>query len=85
VCTDADGNRDYCRDGVNCLMPEPTTEAVARAIERLLADAALRARLGAAGVETAREYSAERRAARLEAFFGRVAESRSPTGQVGRP
>jgi GT2 family glycosyltransferase/glycosyltransferase involved in cell wall biosynthesis len=85
VCTDADGNRDYCRDGVNCLMPEPTTEAVARAIARLLADRELRARLGAAGVETAHEYSAERRAERLEAFFGRVAESRSPTGQVGRP
>ena len=24
VCTDAHGNRDYCVDGVNCLMPEPT-------------------------------------------------------------
>jgi glycosyltransferase involved in cell wall biosynthesis len=21
VCTDAHGNRDFCRDGVNCLMP----------------------------------------------------------------
>ena len=29
VCTDAHGNRDYCVDGVNCLMPEPTPAAVA--------------------------------------------------------
>ena len=28
VCTDAHGNRDFCRDGVNCLMPEPTPAAV---------------------------------------------------------
>ncbi len=25
VCTDAHGNRDFCVDGVNCLMPAPDT------------------------------------------------------------
>ena len=30
VCTDAHGNRDFCVDGENCLMPEPTPEAVTR-------------------------------------------------------
>ncbi|MGH2944074.1 MAG: glycosyltransferase, partial [Solirubrobacteraceae bacterium] len=37
VCTDSHGNRDFCRDGVNCLMPEPTPGAVGAAIARLLA------------------------------------------------
>ena len=32
VCTDAHGNRDYCVDGVNCLMPEPAPGAVADAL-----------------------------------------------------
>ena len=26
VCTDAHGNRDFCVDGENCLMPEPDRE-----------------------------------------------------------
>ena len=50
VCTDAHGNRDFCVDGENCLMPEPTVEAVSAAIGRLLADPELRARLGQAGI-----------------------------------
>ena len=29
VCTDAHGNRDFCVDGENCLMPEASTTAVA--------------------------------------------------------
>ncbi len=32
VCTDAHGNRDFCVDGVNCLMPAPTPGAVAAAV-----------------------------------------------------
>jgi GT2 family glycosyltransferase/glycosyltransferase involved in cell wall biosynthesis len=76
VCTDAHGNRDFCVDGVNCLMPEPRAAAVSAAIARLLSDPELRARLGQAGVETAREYAWERRIDALEAFMLRVAESR---------
>ena len=34
---DAHGNRDFCVDGVNCLIPEPTVESVSGAIGRLLA------------------------------------------------
>ena len=30
VCTDAHGNRDFCADGENCLMPEPDAAAVSR-------------------------------------------------------
>ena len=76
VCTDAHGNRDFCLDGVNCLMPEPTPAAVTAALERLLADPELRAQLGRAGVETAKDYAWELRIDALEAFYARVAASR---------
>jgi glycosyltransferase involved in cell wall biosynthesis len=75
VCTDAHGNRDFCVDGVNCLMPEPSPAAVSAAIARLLAHPELRASLGAAGIETASDYAWERRIDALEAFFQRVAGS----------
>ncbi len=76
VCTDAHGNRDFCIDGVNCLMPEASPAAVAAALQRLLGDPELRAQLGRAGIETAQEYAWERRIDALEAFFERVAASR---------
>src|SRR6202043_1356752 len=50
VCTDAHGNRDFCVDGVNCLMPEANPGAVSAALERLLADPELRERLGQTGI-----------------------------------
>jgi GT2 family glycosyltransferase/glycosyltransferase involved in cell wall biosynthesis len=76
VCTDAHGNRDFCRDGVNCLMPAPDPRSVAAAVTRLLGDPELRARLGRAGIETAADYAWERRIDALEGFFERVALSR---------
>jgi len=76
LCTDAHGNRDFCLDGVNCLMPESSPPAVRAALERLLADPALRARLGRAGLQTAQEYAWEQRIDALEAFFQRVGASR---------
>jgi GT2 family glycosyltransferase/glycosyltransferase involved in cell wall biosynthesis len=76
VCTDAHGNRDYCVDGVNCLVPEATTAAVGTALQRLLDDGQLRAALGAAGMQTAQDFAWERRIDALEAFFERVAASR---------
>jgi GT2 family glycosyltransferase len=76
VCTDAHGNRDFCIDGVNCLMPEASPGAVSAALARLLADPELRARLGRAGIETANKYAWEHRIDALEEFFKRVAASR---------
>ncbi|MEY2441205.1 MAG: hypothetical protein QOJ46_631, partial [bacterium] len=73
VCTDSHGNRDFCVDGENCLMPEPSPAAVSAAIARLLADPELRARLGEAGRVTAADYTWERRIDELEAFLDRVA------------
>jgi GT2 family glycosyltransferase/glycosyltransferase involved in cell wall biosynthesis len=76
VCTDAHGNRDFCVDGVNCLMPESDPTSVSAALARLLADPELRARLGQAGIETAQEYAWELRIDALEGFFEGVAEPR---------
>jgi GT2 family glycosyltransferase/glycosyltransferase involved in cell wall biosynthesis len=77
VCTDAHGNRDFCVDGVNCLMPHADPASVSAALRRLLEDPEMRARLGAAGIETAREYDWELRVDALEAFYRRVADSRT--------
>ncbi len=87
ICTDAHGNRDFCIDGVNCLMPEPTPAAVRAALERLLGDRELRAELGCAGIETAREYAWERRIDALEEFLLRVAASRGMAlgGELAQP
>jgi GT2 family glycosyltransferase/glycosyltransferase involved in cell wall biosynthesis len=73
VCTDAHGNRDFCVDGENCLMPEADVDAVADALARLLVDPALRERLGRGGIETAAAYGWERRIDALEAFLEGVA------------
>ena len=77
VCTDAHGNRDFCVDGENCLMPEPTADSVCTAIARLLADARLRERLALAGVRTAADYAWERRIDELERFLERAAAPRA--------
>jgi GT2 family glycosyltransferase len=76
VCTDAHGNRDFCVDGENCLMPAARTQDVRAALARLLADPALRERLGRAGIATAAEYSWERRIDVLERFLEDVATPR---------
>jgi glycosyltransferase involved in cell wall biosynthesis len=77
VCTDAHGNRDFCRDGDNCLMPAADVDQVSRAITRLLEDDELRARLGAAGQRTAAEFAWERRIDELESFLDDVARPRT--------
>ena len=73
VCTDAHGNRDFCADGSNCLMPEPDADAVAAAIRALLEDPQHREALGAAGVATAAEYAWKIRLDELERFLTQVA------------
>jgi len=73
VATDAHGNRDFCVDGENCLMPASRTDDVRAAIERLLADPGLCERLGRAGMQTATDYAWERRLDALERFLEDVA------------
>jgi GT2 family glycosyltransferase/glycosyltransferase involved in cell wall biosynthesis len=74
VCTDAHGNRDFCRDGENCFMPERSAEAVREALARVLGDADLRARFGVAGRETAETFAWPRKLEELEARFLALAE-----------
>ncbi len=76
VTTDAHGNRDFCRDGENCLMAGFDPDSVAGAIRRLLDDPGLRERLGEAGRRTAADYAWERRIDQLERFYRGVAEPR---------
>jgi GT2 family glycosyltransferase len=76
VCTDAHGNRDFCADGENCLMPEPTVAAVAASISRLFADPTLRSRLGQAGMRTAAAYDWDTRIDALQRFMYEIARPR---------
>jgi glycosyltransferase involved in cell wall biosynthesis len=76
VCTDAHGNRDFCRDGENCLVPEPRATAVTAALARVLGDADLRERLGRAGLDTAQPYAWPQRIDALERFLDAVATPR---------
>ncbi len=76
VCTDAHGNRDFCTDGENCLMPDPDQQAVTAALRRLLDDPELRERLGTAGVATASDYGWALRIDELERFLNEVATPR---------
>jgi glycosyltransferase involved in cell wall biosynthesis len=74
VCTDAHGNRDFCADGENCLMPAADATEVSVAIARLLADPQLRGQLGQTGLATAAEYGWAERIDALERFLTKVAE-----------
>jgi GT2 family glycosyltransferase/glycosyltransferase involved in cell wall biosynthesis len=76
ICTDADGNRDFCRDGENCLMVPDEPAAVRTAIARLLGDGDLRARLSEAGKRTAERYAWPALIDELERFFDGVAPPR---------
>jgi glycosyltransferase involved in cell wall biosynthesis len=86
VCTDAHGNRDFCRDDENCLMPEPHVPAIKSAISALLADPDLRERLGNAGIATAADYDFDSRTEALELFLrslGAPTGSRPPAAPRG--
>jgi len=87
VTTDAHGNRDFCEDGVNCLIADPDVASVSGAIGRLLGDAELRRRLGEAGIRTAADYTWERRIDQLEAFLEGVVAERGGrvTAQPAQP
>jgi GT2 family glycosyltransferase/glycosyltransferase involved in cell wall biosynthesis len=86
VTTDAHGNRDFCVDGENCLMPAPEADEVAAALARLLADPGLRERLGGAGIATAADYAWERRIDALEHFFEEQARPKNRVqAAVGDP
>ncbi|CAM4414951.1 glycosyltransferase family 4 protein [Paenibacillus tarimensis] len=68
VCTKAEGNEEFCRDGWNCLLVDKDdAEAVASAIGRILCDRHLAGHLAANAVQTARQYNWPAVLARLDA------------------
>ena len=73
VCTDAHGNRDFCRDGDNCLMAQDDPASVRSALERLLGDPELRERLSVEGRRTAERYAWPGLIDQVERFFEDVA------------
>lgn len=65
VLTTIGGINEYAQDGINCLQVEPTdVKGYVAAVERLLDDEHLAARLRRGGLETARSFDAELEAER---------------------
>ncbi len=78
ITTDSHGNRDFCRDGENCvIVPQDDDVALARAIKRLLADPTERERLSRAGLATAADYTWPVVLDRVADFYESVAAAAS--------
>jgi glycosyltransferase involved in cell wall biosynthesis len=75
---DSGGPLEFVRDGENGLVCEPAEMAVASAVNRLAADKALAARLGAAGYERARLVTWD---GVIEKLVHESTESRSPVSR----
>lgn len=76
VTTDCGGVNAFARAGQNCLMVPPTDpRALADAIVTVVGDATLRARLGAAGIETARSFGRDAVLARFCGWLEHLAQS----------
>jgi glycosyltransferase involved in cell wall biosynthesis len=77
VGTNVNGTDELVLDGeTGYLVPVDDVDALADAIERLVRDPELRARMGAAGRERILDYSLERYADRRESFYRRLAGER---------
>jgi glycosyltransferase involved in cell wall biosynthesis len=73
ITTRTGGMVDMVADGINgLLVPPGDAEALAAAMKRLLGDPELRARLGTAGRERVREFTASSVAARVENIYREV-------------
>lgn len=73
VTTAVEGVVEYAREGENCLLCPPGDPAALRSQTlRLLREEPLRKRVRASGLETAREFSAERSSAKLLDFLREV-------------
>lgn len=73
ICTDANGNRDFCFDQKNCLMVEKDdVEGLAKTIQHLMTDQELQARLSKAGLKTAELYTWSAVAKRLDGYYRKL-------------
>src|SRR5262245_36882455 len=76
---------EYCRDGQNSLLvPVQSPQAIADAVERLIKDRALRARLVKGGLATAAEHPREREWNEWESILYRFVEEAKTAPANGR-
>ena len=74
ITTDSHGNRDFCEDGVNCVMVEQDDVAgLAAALDRLLGDSDLQDRLRLAGLDTAQRHTWRVVSERMQSHFSALA------------
>jgi phosphatidylinositol alpha-mannosyltransferase len=83
VCSDIHGYKGVVRRGEQALLVPPRDRAaLVSALERLLSDAALRQRMGAAGRERARQFSWESITAKVDDYYGFVIRRLASHGQL---
>ena len=74
VCPDAIGNRSFCRDGVNCLLPPYEDDAIVAAVGRALREYDQLGHLIDGGLETARAHDLTIERATFHDLLSRVDE-----------
>jgi glycosyltransferase involved in cell wall biosynthesis len=80
IMTDCHGNRDYARDGENCIIVEQNNvPALKDAMTKLLADPKLRERLGKNGAKMAKEFSWDKVMGKLTKFYTELADQPNRT------
>jgi glycosyltransferase involved in cell wall biosynthesis len=78
VCTDAHGNRDFCKDGQNCLIVKTdNTEDLSRQLKRLLGSPKLQQQLSAAALKTVKRYQWPTVIKDIERFYLDVAAQKN--------
>jgi phosphatidylinositol alpha-mannosyltransferase len=83
VCSDIHGYKGVVQRGRQALLVPPhDAKSLAAAISELLADPALRARMGAAGQERVEQFSWEHVTAKVESYYGFVIRRLAAQGQL---
>ncbi len=83
VCSDIHGYKGVVQRGRQALLVPPRdARSLAAAIKELLADPALRKRMGAAGLERAEQFGWENVTGRVEAYYGFVIRRLAAQGQL---
>jgi phosphatidylinositol alpha-mannosyltransferase len=83
VCSDIHGYKGVVQRGSQAiLVPPHDAKALAAGISELLADPALRSRMGAAGLERAEQFSWEHVTAKVEDYYGFVIRRLAAQGQL---
>ena len=85
VCSDIHGYKGVVQRGSQAiLVPPRDAKALAAAISELLADSSMRARMGAAGLERAQQFSWEHVTAKVDDYYGFVIRRLAAQGQLPR-